>query len=327
MIINCPECGHEVSDQAESCPHCGMTIAGKKKARNRKGCWIVLIVVVALVLAVATAGYFYYRYTQQQSEQSAYQNAIQSSEPAVLQNFLDIYSDAPASHRDTVKSHLEKLRLLDAEWSNVVRSKSKTALLKYIKLYPQSVHVTEAKLLVDSLDWVQAATVNTIESYKTYLENHKDGIHYDEAKMNYDQLEQHQLAPAEEQMISQLFTTYFNSLAKQDETALLGTLATVIQTFFNRHDVSPAEVVLYMNKLHEAADIKGMNFLLNNDWKIEKTVNSDTGENEYAVTFSLKQQIDRTDPDQEHEASYKVSAKVSMDGRIVGMNMRKVVAQ
>ena len=29
MLIKCPECGHQVSDQAKTCPSCGIDIAGK----------------------------------------------------------------------------------------------------------------------------------------------------------------------------------------------------------------------------------------------------------------------------------------------------------
>ena len=46
----------------------------------------------------------------------------------------------------------------------------------------------EARLLIDSLDWVLAENINTVESYKTYLDNHSDGLYYDVAKVNYDNL-------------------------------------------------------------------------------------------------------------------------------------------
>ena len=105
----------------------------------------------------------------------------------------------------------------------------------------------------------------------------------------------------------------------------MATLGTVIHTFLNRQDVTKADVIQYMKKMHEAADITGMNFLLNNDWKIDKIENIDTGEMEYAVTFSVDQRIDRSDPTQERLATYKVSAKVSPEGRIVDLNMKKVV--
>ena len=294
------------------------------KKKNHKSLWATLIVALVIALGVTFVGYYFYQHTQRQNEQYAYENAIQSSEPAVLQNFLDIYTDAPQAHRDSVTAHLEVLKQIDLEWTNALATRSKSAMLKYIQLHPNSIHVTEAKLVVDSLDWIQAANTNTLESYKTYMETHSDGLHYDDAKMNYDKLNERVVTPEEEQMISQLFNSYFNSLAKDDENSLLATLGTVMHTFFNRQNVTKSDVVQYMKKLHEAADITGMNFLLNNDWKIDKIENIDTGELEYAVTFSVDQRIDRTDPDQERLATYKVSAKVSPEGKIVDLNMKKV---
>jgi hypothetical protein len=268
-------------------------------------------------------GYYFYLHTQQQNEQYAYENALQSSEPAVLQNFLDIYVEASQAHRDTIMAHLEMLKQIDLEWNNAVMTRSKTALLKYVQLHPESVHVTEARLMIDSLDWIQAAMDNTIDSYRNYMESHSDGLHYDDAKMNYDKLNQRLVTPAEEEMIAKLFSNYFSSLAKDDETSLLSTLGTVIRTFFNRQNVTKADVIQYMKQLHQP-DIATMNFLLGNDWKIDKIENIDTGEMEYAVTFSVDQRIDRSDPTQERLATYKVSAKVSPEGKIVDLNMKKI---
>ncbi len=326
MIIKCPECGHEVSDKAETCPHCGIAIAGKKKSGSVKTLWVILLVVLILVLGAGIAGYVFYQHTQNQSEQNAYVHAMESNEPAVLQNFLDIYLNAPSEHSDSVKYRLEMLRKIDTEWLNVMRSKSKTSLLKYIQLHPESIHVTEARLLVDSLDWIQASNTNTLEAYKNYMDSHQDGLHYDDAKMNYDNLKNMVVSPEEQQMVSQLFTTYFNSLAKNDEITLLGTLGTVIRHFFNRQNVSKDVVVNYMKKLHEATDMAGMNFLLNNDWKIDKVENIDTGEVDYVVTFSVNQDVDRTD-DTKEKTAYRVNAKVSSEGKIVDLNMSKLVGK
>ena len=348
-ITKCPHCGGIMLANQDVCPNClggtaltpsegradagaadtsspneasGATTSGS--ASHHKVLWTTLIVALIVALAVVFIGYYIYQHTQEQNELYAYENAIRSTEPAVLQNFLDIYTMAPQEHRDSVTAHLEVLKQIDLEWSNAVQSKSKTALLKYMQLHPSSVHVTEARLLIDSLDWIMAANTNTIESYKTYMDSHGDGLHYDDAKMNYDKLCDRIVTPADEQMISQLFTNYFNSLAHDDEGGLMATLGTVLNTFFNRQNVTKADVVQYMKKLHEAADIVGMNFLPNNDWKIDKIENIDTGEMEYAVTFSVDQRIDRSDPDKERLATYKVSAKVSPEGRIVDLNMKKV---
>lgn len=354
-ILKCPHCGGTMLAAQHVCPNCLNTVrqstnqqsapstapvqqqeqpepAGNneqepQKETTRHGWLATLIIALVIALGVSFVGYYFYQHTQAQNEQYAYENAMQSSEPAVLQNFLDIYTAAPQAHRDSVMAHMEQLKLIDMEWQNAVRSQSKSALLKYMQLHPESVHVTEAKLLVDSLDWIQAANQNTLESYKTYMETHNDGLHYDDAKLNYDKLNDRVVTPLEEQMISSLFNTYFNSLAKDDEPGLLSTLNTVIRTFFNRQDVTKADVIQYMKKLHEAEDISSMNFLLNNDWKIDKIENIDTGEMEYSVTFSVDQRIDRSDPNQERLATYKVSAKVTPEGKIVDINMKKVVKQ
>ncbi len=196
-MSNCPECGQEINNEATTCPNCGTTIAGKRPTRNRKGCWMALLGCMLLVLAVVCAAYFYYQHTQRQSEQRAYENAMQSNEPAILQNFLDIYADASPILRDSVKNQLGKLKRFDKEWDDIVCSKSKTDLLKYIQKHPGSVHVIEAKFLVDSIDWVQALTTHTLESYKSYLDHHQDGLHYDEARVSYEQIEQQQIQLAE----------------------------------------------------------------------------------------------------------------------------------
>ena len=339
MLANqdvCPNCLHSVherpvTDDATSTSLPEATAVEnaqqnvEQKPKSHRALWTTLVVALVVALAVLFVGYYFYQHTQQQNELYAYENALHSGEPAVLQNFLDIYTEAPQEHRDSIAAHLEQLKLIDLEWQNAANSKSKTALLRYVQLHPESVHVTEAKLLIDSLDWINAANINTLESYKNYMETHSDGLHYDDAKMNFDKLSNRIVTPADEQMISQLFTNYFNSLARDDEGGLMATLGTVIRTFFNRQDVTKADVIQYMKKLHEAADITGMNFLLNNDWKIDKIENIDTGEMEYAVTFSVDQRIDRSDPTQERLATYKVSAKVSPEGRIVDLNMKKVV--
>ena len=359
-ITKCPHCGGTMLANQDVCPNCLNSIhqranstvrttdeteapaasAAKENTQNRdataaqepqpaprnhKGLWATLIVAFVIALAVVFLGYYFYRHTQEQNEQYAYENAIRSSEPAVLQNFLDIYVAAPKQHRDSIKAHLEVLRQVDQEWQKAVVKCSKVVFEKYIERHPTSIHTIEAKLKIDSLDWITAASANTLESYKTYMENHTDGSHFDDAKMNYDKLSERMISPADEQMVNQVFSDYFNSLARNDETGLMATLGTLLNSFMRKPNATPDDVARYMKSLHEATDITSMNFLLNNDWKIDKIENIETGEMEYAVTFTVNQYIDRTEPDKERKNLYKVSAKVSPEGKIVELNMKKVV--
>lgn len=59
MIISCPECKNQVSDQADSCPHCGFKIATAKKndaasiipQQERKRSWKLPLFVISILIA------------------------------------------------------------------------------------------------------------------------------------------------------------------------------------------------------------------------------------------------------------------------------------
>ena len=53
-LINCPECGHEVSDTIQQCPHCGYAINGQPQqaAPKKTKAPIIAIIAVVLILSV-----------------------------------------------------------------------------------------------------------------------------------------------------------------------------------------------------------------------------------------------------------------------------------
>lgn len=51
-LINCKECGKEVSDQAESCPNCGNII--KEKAKSKKVGVIVVLIACSISITLST---------------------------------------------------------------------------------------------------------------------------------------------------------------------------------------------------------------------------------------------------------------------------------
>lgn len=379
MIIKCPECGHQVSDQAKTCPSCGIDIAGKitrcpdcgeyifkeqsecpnchctingasadsqpapvsatsspvqeqvsaekqppvRRPRHRRAGITALIVSFVIALIVVFLGVYFMKNQERQNEQRAYESAIQSSEPLVLQNFLDMYTDAPRAHCDSIMKRLEALKKVDSDWADAVVNNTKFAFERYMKLYPQSVHNVEAKIKIDSLDWVAATRENTAEAYLAYLNAHEDGAYYDEARINYENLEAQKVTAEDRLVVSQLFITYFNALAQMDEEALSATISPVLTSFLHRANATKADVLQYMQKIHEP-DITRMEFTPNNDWEIEKQ----TMENDrffYKVNFTVAQHMERTEEGRETSAVYKVTAQVSPDGRITELNMKRSV--
>jgi len=353
-VTRCPDCGEIVFNDQEMCPNCHSPLhshpqpttvptvpptivdatpmrsektqpkISEEHPKKKKGTYKIIAMGFAVALIIVfTVGYFHYT-TQKQNEMDAYENAMASTEPSVLQNYLDIYTEAPQEHRDSIEAHLEALKTVDTEWTNAVVSNSKSALERYIKLHPGSVHIPEAKIKIDSIDWVAATTVNTPEAYETYIKAHADGLHYDEARAAYDKADAGQVSDEDRQMVSDICSRFFRSLAQKDEDALTATVDNVMTDFLHKANATKSDVISYMHKLHSPTDITSMTFRSNNDWKIDKKELAE-GEYEYTVTFSVDQKIERTDDTKESFCTYKVDAKISSLGKIVSLNMKKIV--
>ena len=381
MLEKCPECGHQVSDQAKTCPSCGIEIAGKitrcpdcgevifkeqsycpncrcsingasvpqdatfpatqpavvktqpeepeqappapRRPRRHRAGLTAIIVAFVLALIVVFLGIYFMKNQERQNEQRAYTNAMLSTEPLVLQNFLDMYVDAPLAHRDSIKVHLEALKKIDSDWTDALVNNTKNAYERYMKLHPSSRYNKEAMIKIDSLDWVAATKLNTVESFKKYITDHEDGAYVDEARANFERLEAQKLTDDDRQMVISLFTSYFNAIAQMDEAALSATLAPVLTSFLHRANATKEDVRQYMQKMHEA-DITGMSFTQSGDWDIEKR---EVGEGRYSFTvkFTTAQHIERTDESRETNVKYRVTAQVSPEGRITEFNMKRSV--
>ena len=168
MLIHCPECNHEVSDKAATCPNCGIQIAGNpdinashtpkrrksqgdaSSAAKKSNRWTIIFFCFLFLIAVAAGG-SYYLYSQMQlhDELEAYEHAIESHNPDELQRYLTHYGTAPREHRDSVKAMLQQLR--DNE-----RNREEQEHLDAI----------------DSIDYALARQLNTIEAYEKYMREH-----------------------------------------------------------------------------------------------------------------------------------------------------------
>lgn len=329
-LIKCPECGHQVSDKAATCPSCGVAIAGNVKRENEapKGKRSMTIPIVAGVVAVIAVlvGLYFYNNVQDRNELDAYENAMSCSEAAVLQNYLDMYADAPQAHRDSIMAHLALLKKVDSDWDDAMVNNTRSAFENYLRVHPESVHKTEALLKLDSIDWAFAAEADTPEAYSKYVADHADGMHIDEARLKLEKLEKSIIAEDEKLMVTSVLTSFFNALGNNDEEALTMSIDVVLNSFLHRAGATKADVISYMKRIHSPEDITGIIFRMNNDWKIEK-VDLGEGECSYVVDFSVDEKIQRTDESKETFSSYKVNAKVSNHGKITDLNMKKGVSE
>ena len=281
--------------------------------------------IVAFVLALIVCGvcFYFYSNAKNDKEREAYEYAMNSSDPAVLQSYLDTYTDAPEEHRDSIEAHIAMLKQIDQDWTNAVVSGSKAALEDYLAKHPDSPHKAEAQNKIDSLDWAQASQENTLDAYKLYLSEHENGSHVDEANDAVKALNAKTVQPEEKSAITAIFRRFFQAINAKDENKLTATVSNFMTSFLGKSDATRADVITFMEKIYKD-DITNMNWHLNNDMKIDK---KEIGEDEYeyTVNFSAIQNIERTDPTKEKQAKYKINAKVGPDGQITSFNMIKII--
>jgi hypothetical protein len=291
---------------------------GKK---NRKP----LIISLVIVLIIAFVGYYMYQNSLKTKENDAYENAMKSSDEAVLNDYLTLYGEtAPQEHVDSIQSHLDKLKSFDADWTNARMSMSKTALQDYIQKHPGSAHEMEAKQIIDSLDWADVSSSATTEAYQRYVDEHgSEGAHYDEAMQQLEKMNNMKVSAADKQIVTNVFNEYFSSLGSRDENTLLSTINSVMDNFLGKHNATKSDVMSFMSKIYKN-DIKSMSFVTNNDFKITK---EEVGEDEfaYSVTFSVDQHIERSDASKETFATYRVKGKVTPEGKITELSMTKII--
>ncbi len=325
-IIKCPECGHQVSSLAATCPSCGVAIAGNvvkcphcgnmvlagqetcpnchsalssitsspnrpdagstdEPQRHSKS-WVILAVSFVIALSVILAGWYFYQRAQQGNELAAYENAMECQEPAVLQNYLDMYPDAPQERRDSIMAHLNLLKQIDQDWYNALASQSAYVIARYIQQHPGSVHATEARLKIDSLDWVSATNQNTLEAYKGYINKHADGEYIDDAKANYENCLKMQVSAADIETIQNLVQTYLANSANRELLASRGV------------DLSNADITF--------AD----------DWDVKKTENEVTGGTDYQVGVTIQV----TQHDASHSRTLRLTSRV-IGGRLTDVHV------
>ncbi len=289
----------------------------KEKKNNRS------IFIISLIFAIIACGVFYYFYdnANRNKEQEAYEYAMQSSDPMVLQSYLDTYKDAEEAHRDSIMAHLELLKQTDQDWTNAVVSGSKEALEAYLKKYPDSPHKQEAWNKIDSIDWNVAKKADNADAYQAYLDAHTDGSHIEEAENALKKVKGRDLQPEEQQMVNGLFRQFFQSINSHNADGLAATCEDILSSLLGKNSATKADVVTFMEKLYKD-DVANMNWLINNDYQIKKREVGD-GDYEYQVQFTARQDIDKTDGSTK-ENHFKISAVVSPDGKISSFNMSKV---
>ena len=390
-IIKCPECGHQISDKAETCPACGVKIkdnivrcphcgnvylkdqticpschmspnasVAPAQQQNRQNSQaqqqnnqprqqnimaqqqpanafgnneaehpakksnknVVIAIIVAL--AVIVGGGLWYASSANAlhgDEQTAYINAMNSSDPAVLQDYLDSFKDAPQEHIDSIQAHLNILKANDTEWTNALLSNSKSALQQYLDSHPNTLHKAEALHKIDSIDWAACKRQNTPEAYQTYLTEHNDGEHVVEAQENLDKLDATTVSGEDKQVVSSAFQQFFRSINNNDEMGITSAVSSELQ-FLTNPNATKQDVITFLHKLYKD-DVRSLTWRPNGDYKIQKKDLGD-GTYEYDVEFTVDESVSNIDSSKDKFNQYRVKGQIDSDGKISRLQLMKI---
>ena len=280
-------------------------------------------IIVGLVIALVLCGGVAYYYNDLgRLEGSDYALAAQSTDPLVIEEYLNKYKDTNPEHRDSLQARLATIQQIDKEWTDVLMTGSRDQIEQYAKTHPDSPHKAEAMNKVDSMDFAHVMKDKTIDAFINYVKQHPNGRFVNDANAAIDAIKMTQLQPEETKMVKALFKKFFQSVNSRNEGGMLSTVADQLTNFLGQSSAGKADVATFLKKLYKS-DITNMNWHIIDDYKIDKKAGT-KGAADYIVQFTAEQNISRTDATQPTYNRYQISATVSSDGKISGLNMKKI---
>ena len=173
-------------------------ITEKKRKRGCTGRFLAFLFTFLIGVAVGL-GASYYILVQQQSdsdaEERAYAALENSTESRDYKNFLERFPSSGSA--SDVKSRMEKLQQMEAEWSRISTSKKVADFEAFRKQFQHPYYDKLCAVKIDSLDWAKALADSTREAFDHYMAIHPDGLFYAEATFAARQAERHELSADE----------------------------------------------------------------------------------------------------------------------------------
>ena len=185
-LINCPQCGHTISDKATQCPNCGCEIAPADNEQQPpydpediepqpKSNLKWLLIAIAVVLVGGAAGYYFY------SEHKRQEEANLAAEQARLDSLA--LAQAEAARLDSIRQ--DSIKAIETIKANIITASD---VLKpnpnqgdYVKSYSQIIKTLKQKgyeLIDQNLNMLEYSDVwgDVIWSSWTYVLNKDNKI-------------------------------------------------------------------------------------------------------------------------------------------------------
>ena len=295
-----------------------------------------LSLAVSLLIAAITAAVLLFLYNQgvgaskANNEQEAFAQAMSSSEPTVLKNYLKENPSASKAHRDSISARLkvlttttQNMQQSDNDLSVALTSNSKEVLQQFIAKYPDSKHRGELETKIDEIDWAGAVAKNNENAYLGYKAQHPNGIHSKEA----DEKLKNILTPekAEESAVAKVtdgerakavaaVRQLLQGINSKSTDKISGAVAPSLN-FLGSGGATVKDIRRYMTDRLYQADVKTINWHLGSPTEVTKK--GDKADADIRLKIPATLDIDRKGG--KSKRSYVISATIK-NGRITHIN-------
>ncbi len=333
-VTTCPKCGHQFlqpEEQAsnQTTPDVGTpeeeilsytTPQNNPPKKKRTTLYVILAVVGIIVIGLGVFAYFtWHEHSAENEIEQAYEALQNSTNPDDFQAFLDTYPNS--KYQKDVETTMNKLKAESDAWTSICLSGSKNDFIQFMNRFPGSRFEANCQQKIDSLDWIDAKSINTPDAIQRYIDEHPDGLYADDARNMAQSMAQLTVQPEERTMIAALCNTFFTALGANDQEGVCSVITPEMKAFLSTANATKADVITAMEAMHPAT-ILSINFLVNNDYVITKQMGEDN-QVSYNVAYSVDQHIERTDEGKTF-ASYKVIMEINPQMKINSVQIKEI---
>lgn len=279
-----------------------------------------LLIFFFLVALLGVGGYIAYTYLQEtRAEEQAFQNLEGSY---VIQSYEDYLTNFPkGKHVQEVQQRLGRLKQMQSAWSQILYSTNPQDFVAFKNRFRDNHYDVLCDTKIDSLDWMNALTANTPESYQFYMSNHPNGRYRQQAQNALQQTEQSVISDDVEIAIHERLALFYDAFGRNEGLTMCRYIVPVMDNFLGKRQATKSDVLCIVERMFTPA-IESCNFSFGDDLKIERL----TGDNQlkgYKVTMSVDQQIERNDPGKTF-GSYVAEIHLSDQLMITSVQMREI---
>lgn len=285
--ISEPEEEPEAIDEAESVPS---TEEPKRSSKVSKGI-IFLIVGSVILVVIGIIGALNIAQTRKsEAAQEAYwMKCVEENTPLSYSKYLVQYPEG--TFADEAEKRIRYFREEEIKaWEKLKKSSDINAFYAYLSENPETPHMDQIRLIMDSLSWISTIKDNTAEAYKAYMENvnlgNIAGQHMDEAKEKYDYLSQIiYLNGASLESFKLDLVDFLKKLSDNNPKDLLKKFSP--KTFYYTAETNSTDIVASISKKYTDEKIKKITYTLKPESLLAKQDNKGV----IFAEFSIEQEI------------------------------------